>query len=330
MANSIDEEMKARKAEILEKVKIFREKFNERIEDISKAVPEDYSSLVHEKIEAGKGVSYSSLKRFRDSPLSYIEYLMTPFQRTPAMLLGSVVDDLVTNKEKFWENWFIIPEKPNLRTNAGKAEMELYREIAGNAEVIEEELFNEAVIISEALYKNEKVRYYLEKVEKTQEWISFTHKETGLKVRGIIDFESYKDQDEYKHFIADLKTARSAKDEDFIRDGAKLWYNGQVGIYTLAKKAVSFEFPDFYHIVVETKSPYNTNVLKSDRKYIDVCQMEVHNTLMAFKYCLDNNLWHQSYEFVRNQAMMHGNMVLPAYYRSPYLTSEQLDYSKNK
>ena len=134
---SIEEEMELQRKLVAEKVKYFKDDFSGKINDIQNAEPEDFSSIVQDKLDKGGGVSYSSLKRFRESPLSYIHHLKTPFVRTPAMLLGSVVDDLITNKDKFWKNWFIIPEKPNLRSNAGKATMALYREIAGKAEVID-------------------------------------------------------------------------------------------------------------------------------------------------------------------------------------------------
>ena len=193
--------------------------------------------------------------------------------------------------------------------------------MANGRSILDEELFYECIAIAEALWKNDDCRYYMERMKTPQKYIKFVHRETGIKMRGILDWDSEEDNPEFQFFIADLKTSRDASTEGFVKEAAKLWYNGQVGVYTMAYK-YKWKFPDFIHVVVETKHPYNSNLFRASDKYITEAQEELHNALMAFKYCMDNNLWHKSYNFILDGVLRYHEMKLPGYYKSQYFTRD--------
>lgn len=304
------------KKDVKKKCSKFKTQLIGKLEELKVSEPEDFSELVRAKVE-NDGVSYSALKRFRESPLSYVNYLIEPFEKTPAMLLGDLVDVLVTQPDKFFESFFIIPEEINRRSNEGKGLYLAYLKEADGRVIIENEMFEKAVKMVEALLKNKDTLFYLDRAVKKQEWINFVHPETGLKCRGIIDLESEEEPATYSHFIADLKTAASADEDEFGRQAYKLWYNGQFGFYTLGYKVKKFQFPEFYHIVVESSAPYNTNVFRVDPEEIKEAQKEVHNTLMAFKFCLDNNLWHKSYGWLRRE-VHYTSLKKPGYYKPKF------------
>lgn len=313
---SIEEFMVMYEKKVKKTIKEHGEIIDSVLTDIKSATAKDFSEVVKNKVEKD-GVSYSSLKRFRESPLNYIEYLTTPFTQTPAMLKGSVLDCVLTTPDKFDETYFIIPEEVNKRSNEGKAIYQLYVDLAKNRTVITKELFQECVDMAKALNVNSDTRYYIDRMKNPQKWFNFVHKESGLKVRGVLDWESEEDNPEFQYFVADLKTTAVGDREGFLRQAVKFWYNGQVGVTTMAYKS-KWKFPDFIHIVVENSPPYNCNVFRSSSKYIEDAQREVHNTLMAFRYCLDNNLWNKSYDFVRHEALRYEAMELPGYYKPKF------------
>ena len=294
----------------------FQEVLLNRLEEIKNAKPEDHSELVKAKIERD-GVSYSALKRFRESPLSYIEYLTTSFQQTPAMMLGDIVDILVTQPKQFEKKFFIMPEEVSRRSNEGKGLFAAYEELAEGKTVVSNEMFETAVKMAESLLKNSDSKYYLERTTKFQKWVKFKHRETGLKVRGIVDGESEEEPKDFNHFVIDLKTARSADPDNYSRDAFKLWYNGQFGAYGMAYR-YKWQFPEFIHVVVESSPPYNVNVFRVDPETMKEAQEEVHNTLMAFKYCYDNNLWHKSFNFLRDDVLRYDALKKPGYYRPKF------------
>lgn len=301
--------------EIQKRVKKSKKEIDERISKIPEARHEDYSAIVREKIENGGGLSYSSLKRFIESPISYIHYLTAPQkEKTPSLILGSVVDILLTDVANFHEKIFMIPEAVNRRTNEGRQIWEMYQTLAEGKMVIDPEIYQKAVEISEAAWKNDDVRFYLERVARFQVPLRFIHRKTKLPIRGFIDFESEEEPKDHEYFIGDLKTGVSAHENDYPRDYVKWWYNGQVGTYTMGYK-YKWKFPAFIHVVVETSEPYNSNVFRIDSEEITEAQAEVQNAIVSFKYCFDNNLWHKSYDFVRDEALRYASLKRPGYYK---------------
>lgn len=277
----------------------------------------DYHDIVAAKLEKD-GVSYSALKRFRQSPMSYIDYLTTPFVQTPAMVLGDVLDVIVTTPEKFEELFFIVPEDFAKRSNEAKALYSLYMDMADGKTLIDNDTFQTALNMTESVYRNEDSRFYLDRMAQSQVWVNFKHRETGLKVRGILDWVSEEEPTDHMQFIVDFKTTVSAAPEDWPRQVAKYWYNGQIGLYTMAYKYNKWQFPDFIHVCIESSEPYNVNCFRSDPGMVKEAQEEVHNTLMAFKYCFDNNLWHKSYDFLRDGVLHYDSLKMPGYYKSKF------------
>ncbi len=70
-------------------------------------------------------LSFSSIKQFIRSPQHYIQYLTQERKQTDAMLLGSVVHNLILQPEKFNDNFAVEPEF-NKRTNQGKEDYQKF------------------------------------------------------------------------------------------------------------------------------------------------------------------------------------------------------------
>lgn len=274
----------------------------------------DYDALVRETL-VKRPLSYSSLKAFQNSPQHYIEYITK--ERTPptdAMKQGLIFDVMLLTPWEF-EKKFIVQPAIDRRTKAGK---EAYADLLQAAEgktIIKQDQYDIALDMVKSLFKNADAMKYVNRFKFAQNKIEWTDPGTKLKCIGYYDGES--DVNDKDYFICDIKSAQDASEEEFIRAAHKFGYHLQAGGYTSAAKARYFKFPDFIHVVVETKKPYPVNVFRAPSKYIEQSQSDWTETLKAFKFCLDNNYWFMSYEFHR-LALPYCETRLPGWYKPPF------------
>ena len=275
----------------------------------------DYSELVTDWMSRRK-LSYSRIKHFRVSPLEFVHRLETPFEQTPAMLKGSVVDAILTEKKNFNKLFFIAPEPISRRSNEGKAKYWMYQQIAGDAEVIDEDLFNECLHIANSVRQNPAARYYIDRKHMGQQWVEWKHPETGYQFIGKTDWTS--DPKEPDFFIADLKCMSKADTESFQRDIFKMDYHIQESSYRKAFFYRGIFNVRFVWIVVESSEPYNVNVISPDKNMMAFADEELHNSLLAFKYCHENNLWHRSFDWLRDELVNYGTAYKPGWVKPKF------------
>ena len=266
-------------------------------------------------------LSYSSLKQFRKSPKHYIQYITKPREQTDAMRQGSLIDCLALEPEKFTERFMIIP-KLNLRTNDGKAENERLLKEANEKRLImiTQEDIAKARKSVEALMSTDFSRQLIEGRRDVQINLRWTDKATGLPINGKVDFDSKIGRE---WFIVDLKSSASADPDDFKRQAYNLDYHIQCGCYTTGYPTHRFTFPPFVFLVVESEEPYNISVNYCDGKYIQEAKEEFTASLNAFKYCMDNNLWHQGYEFRKFGTLPYFTMGFPGYHKPKFRMSDE-------
>lgn len=312
----IEKRMKSNPLLVQERLNVFK----------GEILPDDLGPIVMAYMgpDRSKELSYSSLKKFRTSPLDFVQYILDKQDpeknvQTDAMLEGKVLDSILTTPHLFDDQFYVMEEKIERRSNEGKAIWELYLELADKKSLVSLEMFESCCKMAESIRKNEDAAYYVSQMHKSQVPIRFKHYESGLWLHGFEDWESNPESADF--FVCDLKKNRSAKRDDFIKDAARMDYHLQSGIYTMYHKVKRYAFPDFIHVVVEPTEPYGVNVFRAAAggKYLNAAHEEVHNTLMAFKYCLDNNLWHKSYDFVRHEALRYDEMEMPGYYKEKFV-----------
>ena len=271
--------------------------------------------LVRETLKT-RPLSYSSLKQFQKSPQHYIEYITTKKEASDAMFLGNLFDCILLTPERFEKTYYIY-NKIDGRTKAGKEQkLELQAIWDDGFVCVPQEMYDKALKMVNAVLMDDDAMYYIDKFKYTQSKIEWTHKETGLKSIGYYDGESDKDDQDY--FIGDIKSAADASEWKFVKQAHDLGDHLQAGGYTLRAKKKYFKFPDFVNIVVESSAPYGVNVLRATKEYIEAAQNEYEQTLVAFKYCLDNNLWHKSYSFVRFDHLRYAALTLPSYFKPKF------------
>lgn len=258
---------------------------------------------------ANRPLSYSSLKEFRKSPMHYIARLTKPFVQTPAMLLGSVVDMLALTPEKFEDKMAVSP-KFDKRTKQGKADFEAFEIQHQGKLILNEETHEIAKAIVNAMKSHPVASLLLENKIRAQIRMEWKDTATKLPLIGYADLET---QIDGEIFLVDLKTTRSADPNKFEKDFYNLEYYLQAAMYLDAYHKAKFRFPKFLILAVESTEPYGVSVHMVDNAAIDFGKDEFYGTMVAFKYAMDNNLFHQSYEFRLFDTIKYHTLGLPGY-----------------
>lgn len=235
-------------------------------------------------------LSYSSLSWFAISPAHYIHYLTAPRETTPALLMGGLVDVLLLTPEDYEKKYVIMPKFGT--SNKDKAAKEEFFKNNRGRTAITQQMKDEASRIVDALKINPLSRHYLDKITQTQRKMEWKCKETGLP------FIAYLDMDIEGEYIGDLKCMADASPDEFNRAAYNFGYHLQVGIYRNGYKEKFFKFPRFFFLVAEKGAPYGVAVYdKLTPDFLKLGEEQFAHLKQEFLFCMENNLWHQSYEF---------------------------------
>lgn len=263
-------------------------------------------------------LSKSSLSEFNKSPKHYIQYLNEK-KDSSGFLLGNLVDTLVLEPELF-DKRYLVYDKPDLRTKAGKMMKEAIEREALDRTLVTKTDYETALICKQSIMDHDEARKLIETKYDIQKRLRWKDSKTKLPVVGYQDFRSSAwDSD----FIVDLKTSRSADPDDFNKFIAQFSYDLQVGAY-LSYYERRLVYPGFIFLVVETQSPYNVSVIMCDNKFIEQAKAEFKGSLIAFKKAMEPvndfpNHFHKGYEFRLMGSMDYFSAQLPAWKKSRYL-----------
>lgn len=261
-------------------------------------------------------LSYSSIKEFRKSPKHYVEYI-TADRRAPseAQLTGSAFEMLLLEPERFAKDVFIY-QKPNLRSAAGKADWEQIKEQGQGKLMITEEIEQKVKRMVESVHECPEMMQYIDSITAQQVKLSWKHK--GMPFIGYVDAEGDLGGD----WCFEIKTTQCADPDEFNRDIFKWGYNMQIGAYAEGYHRAKYKWPNFAFLVFETVAPYNCSAIMVDAKQLALMREEWQATVQAFKYCMDNELFHQGYEFRLAYGMSYFSMQKPGYYKPKFTTNE--------
>jgi len=203
-------------------------------------------------------LSYSSLKAFIESPNHYLLYKEEKVQ-TESMRKGTILDDYL-----FTDFSAYHIEDIDKRTKIGK---ERAKELEGKIIISTEEI---------AVAEKQKARI----CENPEAYELLRDGEYQKKLEGNIggiDFVGYADI--FKMWgVIDLKTAQSAKADEFSRAIYNLKYHLQAAIYTRLSNT-----DEFFWLVVENKPPYNCQVYKASTAMLRVGNELLDMAIEKFK-----------------------------------------------
>jgi hypothetical protein len=263
-------------------------------------------------------LSKSSLAEFQKSPIHYVNYLNEK-KDSSGFLIGSLVDCLVLEPEKFEERYFIYG-KPDLRTKAGKEKQQNALLQAGERTLITDVDFQTAQYCKMSLMDHNEARTLIENRFDVQKKLSWVDRKTKLPLIGYQDFRSKAWESD---LLVDLKTSKSADPDEFNKAIANFGYDLQNAAYRAYYKK-RFEFPDFVFLVVENSDPYAVSLIYCDNKFNEKADEAFFGALTAFEKALEpfedfSNHFHMGYEFRNLVTMPYFSANMPALKKNHYI-----------
>lgn len=236
-------------------------------------------------------LSFSSLKCFKESPASFIEYKLAKREPSDAMLFGSMLHCLVLEPKDF-ENRYLCLEDTDIcnqiggaKPRATKAYKEWYQftiSEAGERQVVDTNDFLSAKIIASNVTHNRASAKVLNmgwEHEKPVEW-----EFKNFMFKGFIDGKGDK-------AIFDLKTCADASPSKFHREIISNSYYLQAAMYLYA---VGENLP-YYIIAVDRKGGVSAHKLED--RLIEQGMVEYNKLLDRFNECILKDEFDKSYDF---------------------------------
>lgn len=291
---------------------------------------EDKIKKLIEQIEKKEiHLSFSSLKSFNETPEQFINYKLSKFEATPAMIFGSLVDCLLLTPEKFEEEFYIgyVPTSENqlgfvrmyletgdkdeaFDSNYKKRTVSSYPDallktltpyIEAKREgkyIVSSDQVSHAKKLVRKLKTNRASRKLIMNTTQTQKKISFTYR--GWKIVGYIDSMGEK-------FMWDLKVtdAKPDKVSRFIFD-RKTYI--QLGIYNMGLQSEGIHIMNDKeskeitgHKIVAVDVNDNISVHNITNDFIARGMLEFKLWIQNFEKCVLMKKWGESYEFYKTE-----------------------------
>ncbi len=203
-------------------------------------------------------LSFSSLKRFAESPDHFISYKRQVFTPTDAMLAGQVVHALILEPET-------VPEKYSIfegATRRGK----IWDEFKAVAEhdkktIIRKVDFDAAQITADRIRKNDIVRNMLENVDQVEQLIEWTDAETGVKLKGFADMVG-------APWFTDLKSGADTDPDKFSRNAYDQKLPLQTALYFDGLQANGIDVNEMFIVRFGMSDPFPVVVYQPTESFI--------------------------------------------------------------
>lgn len=252
----------------------------------------DNTAPVISKLMSHEGhLSFSSLKAFKESPASFIEYKLAKREPSDAMLFGSMLHCLVLEPQDF-ENRYLCLEDGDIcaqiggaKPRATKAYKEWYQVTiseAGEREIVATNDYLSAKIIASNVLHNRASAKVLDKGWEHEKPIEWEFK--NFMFKGFIDGKGDK-------VVFDLKTCSDASPTKFHREIISNSYYLQAAMYLYAVG----ENLTYYIIAVDRKG--GVSVHKLEDRLIEHGMVEYNKLLDRFNECILKDDFDKSYDF---------------------------------
>lgn len=239
----------------------------------------------------------SHLKLLKKSPAHLRASLDSPREDTEAFRQGRLVHKFLENPEKFMETHILEPEfvgktkdgRDSARSaEAKKNKEDWYNSIADGTIIVRKNDVDMIKGISRAVREHTLVRNLLkEGMSETSLWVKDAENDVVLGCRP--DFIAK------EGFIVDIKTTRSAHQDDFVDDifGPKGYhYIIQASLYARCAKIAGLARPDsFTFIAIEKEPPFCLNVFPLDHGCLAVGDSYVDKLIKLYGECLRSGNW---------------------------------------
>lgn len=239
--------------------------------------------ISHAEYLAYPAISNSLLQRVGQSPAHAKQWLETPMEPTPAMILGTMTHAGILEPHVFKATYSVMP-KFDGRTNAGKASKESW--IASNPGKIAilEDQFTQVLGMIESVYNHPRAAEALSQGESE---MSHFHRDAAsgatLKCRPDHVFENT---------LIDIKTTEDASYKAFQKSIINFGYDHQAAFYLdLVTTVTGIKMQKFIIIAVEKKAPYAVAIYQLDDLAIQVGRNKVRANINLWLECLRTGVY---------------------------------------
>ena len=230
-----------------------------------------------------------------------------PKKATKLMTNGTLIHTAIETKDikKYYAK---IPTDINLRTKAGKLELEEFHKSIGNKIAITGDQWDMAVGCMEAAWSNKYAKPFLRAAQ---------FERSGFATIDGVDVKARPDLDcwEHNHTLVDIKTRQKDKSdpESWLRDW---WTYGtyiQAGLQMLVWETLARPIDRvdrYYYLLVETEAPYDVNMVYLDEELMVTSRDKTLDVIEKWKLWLEQGSpsgygkpqkmsakpWHRNYE----------------------------------
>jgi len=239
----------------------------------------EYHALTTHISNSGLSLVHKDTKKYWNK---YLNPNRIEETQTPALLLGSAFHSLTLEPLKFVDEFAVLPEGIDRRSNAGKLAYAEFELKASGKGIINAETYRIIQAMKESVLGHKSAMRLLEAgvAEET-----FLYELDGVKCKCRPDFITVDD------IIVDLKTTADASPDDFTRSITTFRYHVQNAFYVDGVKAVTDKELKFCFIAVEKTEPYDVAVYYLNSQAVDKGREIYLKDLAIYKECLESGIW---------------------------------------
>lgn len=243
-------------------------------------------NISNEQYHSSEGISRTQLMLLDKSPYHFwyecLSGMAEVKESTPAMNIGSAFHSLLLEREKFSNEFGVLP-RVDRRTKQGKDQYnEFIESNIGRILLTDDQFFKVEQMV--ALVSQHEIVTTLLGESVFEQSIFWTDVETGLQFKTRPDIWSSK-------MIVDLKTTNDASPYSFTRSALNYGYYLQAGMAYEACKAIGKPFEMFVILACEKEAPHVPAVfiMHDEALQFGVDQFNMYKHKL--KECLDTNNW---------------------------------------
>lgn len=237
---------------------------------------------------AAPGVSKSLLSALDDCPLTAREMIQVgPPAPTEAMIIGSAVDILLTDQNRFDQDFVVRPETrpddPDKEWNGNAKACRAWLLEHSDKRILSPKQKDEVDRIVSVVMSDQRARELIDQCE-PQLSVFWRDPKTGLQMKTRPDLTG-------DRFAIELKVTADARTDAFSRQIDSLGYHRQAAIQMDGLNANGRDCCDFLFIAVQRGERPKCNVRRLKQAAIDLGRIEYQHQLRRLKDCLDRNSW---------------------------------------
>lgn len=203
-------------------------------------------------------LSFSSMKRFAESPDHFIAYKKQVFTPTDAMLAGQLVHALILEPETVADRYSIFEGK----TRRGK-EWDEFQAVAihDKKTIIRKVDFDAASMTSDRILKNDFVRQMLDGKSGVEKLIEWTDERTGVKLKGFADVVG-------ETWFSDLKSGADTDPDKFSRNAYDQKLPLQTALYFDGLRANGIPVDEMFIVRFGMTAPFPVVIYQPTEHFI--------------------------------------------------------------